>query len=652
MGSKFSRALRPHVTTAAASPIAPTQHPDIDGTNADENCQEASPHLPRTFGRDDINIAASSTTPTLTTRRDSAPASPAAIAVSSTVMEQLPERAAAFNLFLAEHRLMSIQYADTDPDAPTTIAPPTAPTRSPILFEDLDVQCIICCEQLPKHSDPKHAKEVIRPCICSSTFCAPCIKNMFITACKDTTRMPPRCCTQIQLRYAKPYLTHEETGEFKAKYEEWLTPKPFYCPVPTCSAFIPERLLPIQTRAKGKRADSGIGTPTSKSFACPTCDAGICGDCRQVAHPNSLCNVSEFGVDAETTELLKSWGYKQCPKCGHGLKRMWGCNHMECRCGAHFCYVCLGKLDDCDGGCADEEDYSDDDGEDEGLDDAEENALPPAENTSLDPANIPATGESPSTDPLLPVTPTQPIPRPRNLDAGGHNYWEESNIDFGDEPTGDIQNRSWNCTHNFSTYQMPLAKALAEDPSTAEMECVKCWCTIHAEIIPPVNAKKNENAKVVPATGRLRRGGRGRYLTPRGLFRADATIGTAPHLTTTLASALSQSVPDRQSWPMEDVRYSASDRVVDTYGNVIETTEVGLRRRASDGEIMRNSIENGLGDEVTTTSRTSSSNVFPSATPAKFSFAYECSCGLLLCASCKDDVMAVQDIKQGEDSEE
>jgi hypothetical protein len=130
---------------------------------------------------------------------------------------------------------------------------------------------------------------------------------------------------QIQPHHARPHLTREEFLEFKSKYEEWLTPNPFYCPVPTCSAFIPERLLPEKAiKKKGKRVDSGFGTPTSKTIACPTCEVDICPDCRQVAHPNGLCNISEFGIDAETTELLKSWGYKKCPKCGHGLKRMYG----------------------------------------------------------------------------------------------------------------------------------------------------------------------------------------------------------------------------------------------------------------------------------------------------------------------------------------
>ncbi|CAN9250266.1 unnamed protein product [Alternaria alternata] len=243
-------------------------------------------------------------------------------------MEQIYRISAELRLAQAERDLMSIEYAGTDIDPPPAVAmvPPSPAPPAPV--QETEVQCIVCCTQLPIPKDVKHTKEVIKPCIeCGSAYCGSCIKRMFTECCKDTTRMPPRCCVQIQPHHAKPHLTREEFAEFRSKYEEWLTPNPFYCPIPTCSAFIPERLLPEEvTKRKGRRTDSGIGTPTSKSIACPTCETGICPDCRQVAHPNSLCNISEFGIDAETTELLKSWGYKKCPKCGHGLKRMFGCN--------------------------------------------------------------------------------------------------------------------------------------------------------------------------------------------------------------------------------------------------------------------------------------------------------------------------------------
>jgi len=45
--------------------------------------------------------------------------------------------------------------------------------------------------------------------------------------------------------------------------------------------------------------------------------------------------------------LLKNWakqvGAKQCKKCKFWVQKNDGCNHMTCRCGYEFCYVCGGK---------------------------------------------------------------------------------------------------------------------------------------------------------------------------------------------------------------------------------------------------------------------------------------------------------------------
>ena len=29
-----------------------------------------------------------------------------------------------------------------------------------------------------------------------------------------------------------------------------------------------------------------------------------------------------------------------CPKCRHGIQKSEGCDHMRCRCGAEFCFIC------------------------------------------------------------------------------------------------------------------------------------------------------------------------------------------------------------------------------------------------------------------------------------------------------------------------
>jgi hypothetical protein len=628
MGSKLSRVVRVHLKADAS--VAPTtSSPDYHNINSANGQlrQDPAPQLPEpvcnlkwsptlthSLARDDINVhVATPTASTTSQRRHSA---------SNTRDRQ--ELLNSFEQFLAERRIMDIDYEGT------SVQQPSHPNPAPAPVEPVP-QCIICCVDLPKYGD----KESIKPCrSCHSDYCTSCVRNMFIDACRDNSRMPPRCCAQINIHHAKPYLSADEAALFRSKYEEWCTPNPTYCPVPICSAFIPDRLLPQHIRIKSKqRVDSGVGTPKSASFACPTCDTDICADCRQQAHPGSMCSTHELGLDAETAELLKMWGYKRCPRCGHGVKRMYGCPHMECRCGAHFCWQCLENINECDGGCHndDDEEYSDGEPDEEFADDTTQVVIREGPRETADT-----------------TTPPQPTSRPRNLDGGGHRYWENADLDFGEEPQGSGDEPVWDCEHNFHTYSIPLATALTSQ--SIEMECAKCWTIIHPTIYTPKVPGANKE-KVIPAIStrarisgvrgyRGRGRGRGRYATPRGLFRANATIGTAPHLTTTI---LSQSQPARDATPMEDVQFS--ERITDTYGTVITTTPTQPFRRAS-----LESPETVLRHRVHQHTKTSS--IFDS-TPPTFSLANECAyCYVLVCDKCKNDTLELEEATEREEAEQ
>ncbi|KAF2114412.1 hypothetical protein BDV96DRAFT_494567, partial [Lophiotrema nucula] len=282
------------------------------------------------------------------------------------------------------------------------------------------IQCIVCCEEYPKTDEHKI---IIYPCRpCGSAFCGNCLTKMFTDATEKTSKMPPRCCGQLQLHVARPFLTKEQAAAFRTKYDEWSTQNPFYCPVPTCSVFIPNRLLPRMTKKLDAKPaiDSVIGTPESPLIDCPSCKTSICTQCRQLAHPSVLCSKLEFGqIDEATAELLKGWGYKRCPKCGNGVRRMFGCNHMECLCGAHWCWVCQLPRDECDGGCYEDED---------------------AEGESIESRGV-VSAEGPGAP--------QPPRRERNLDAGSRVHWEDAGLNFGDEPSDEIQDRAWECRHYF-----------------------------------------------------------------------------------------------------------------------------------------------------------------------------------------------------------
>ncbi|KAH7402285.1 hypothetical protein DE146DRAFT_692591 [Phaeosphaeria sp. MPI-PUGE-AT-0046c] len=605
MGSKISKALRPHVKTDAAAAPAVSDNHDI---NEITSRQEST--LP--------------STPSISSLRNDG-------AATRYVQVRLDN----FEQFLVERQMMAIDIEEPNPftyPAPCPIAQPTPPVP----------QCLFCCKDLPKDA----TEVVLTPCrLCRSPCCTACVKNMFVEACRDATRMPPRCCVPFNIHTAKPYLSQEDVALFRVKYEEWCTTNPIYCPVPTCSAFIPDRLLPQHFREKrDSRVDSGIGTPTPDLFTCPTCEAGICIGCQQQAHPGSMCTAEEFGIDTDTAALLKAWGYKRCPKCGHGVKRMFGCCHMECRCGANFCWGCLNMINECEGCRGEDDEDVDDESDSDPVSNGENTATPT--NSASEHCISATTDEDATANVDQSEASPQPIRRITNLDGGGSRYWARSSFDFGEEPSGDGSEAAWSCNHNFMPYTVPFETALG--PQTANMECVKCWDTIHPSIETTQASAKNK-VKPSPRAGTngvqrrqtARRGrpfgsGRGAYMPPRGLQRGNATIGTAPHLSTTIPPE-SPTPTRRQVSPMDSMQ--VSERDTDPYDNVTTTPSLQIAQPAScHPPTSVHDPRKALKEKSTSVFATS---------PPPSSLAHECRyCYALVCRPCKDAIAAAQDAKQ------
>lgn len=57
--------------------------------------------------------------------------------------------------------------------------------------------------------------------------------------------------------------------------------------------------------------------------------------------------VSDLKSDAEYAATVIAVGAKQCPGCGIGVQRDFGCVHMACPNGHQFCYTCLGVWGTC-----------------------------------------------------------------------------------------------------------------------------------------------------------------------------------------------------------------------------------------------------------------------------------------------------------------
>jgi hypothetical protein len=189
------------------------------------------------------------------------------------------------------------------------------------------------------------------------------LKDWFIEACKNESRMPPKCsCSAIPLSSVSNLLNNAEIELYKAKYEEWATPNRLYCPVPTCSTFIPQRIYVKVRQGPGASSNNPRGADTlpvgsmltikndnpkkdiRPHAACPTCGVSICTKCKSLSH---IEECSETDLDPVLEEQLKKWKIKRCPKCRAGVRRMYGCSHIECRCGAHFCWECMLPINQC-----------------------------------------------------------------------------------------------------------------------------------------------------------------------------------------------------------------------------------------------------------------------------------------------------------------
>ena len=163
--------------------------------------------------------------------------------------------------------------------------------------EDGRTVCFICASTIKKD-------RFRRPCRkCKEHWCYECIRNLFTTAIKDSERMPARCCQNvIHHSVATDVLDPKALATYKLRYEEFCTPKPFYCPVPTCSTFIPPRRL--------------ISADHHKRLPCPSCAARLCTKCRQTAHSGHQCSTAEDAI----LVIIRTLKYKPCPKCGTGGK--------------------------------------------------------------------------------------------------------------------------------------------------------------------------------------------------------------------------------------------------------------------------------------------------------------------------------------------
>ncbi|KAL8229499.1 hypothetical protein R6Q57_014399 [Mikania cordata] len=182
---------------------------------------------------------------------------------------------------------------------------------------------------------------------CSHEFCRSCLVEQFESAIKNPVNsFPLRCAHEgcgalILVVDLKSLLLNDKIDElFRASLGSFIggsRGKYRFCPSPDCPSVY-------------QVASDGIG----RAFACGACGVETCTQCHLEYHPFLSCEkYREFKIDPDVS--FKEWikgkegEARQCPVCMFTIEKVDGCNHIECRCGVHICWVCLDSFDSSDG---------------------------------------------------------------------------------------------------------------------------------------------------------------------------------------------------------------------------------------------------------------------------------------------------------------
>ena len=90
--------------------------------------------------------------------------------------------------------------------------------------------------------------------------------------------------------------------------------------------------------------------PGEHNFLCPLCNKNYCLNCKAEWHRGMTCQEYKDSRDVKKLDdkffqFVKGAKFKMCPRCKYWVEKNQGCNHMKCRCGADFCYLCGDFMD-------------------------------------------------------------------------------------------------------------------------------------------------------------------------------------------------------------------------------------------------------------------------------------------------------------------
>ncbi|KAK5202317.1 hypothetical protein LTR41_011938, partial [Exophiala xenobiotica] len=217
--------------------------------------------------------------------------------------------------------------------------------KSPLLNPNPRFSCTACMEDM--------TLDDLLNIDCGCRYCQRCLNAAFEAGCANMASFPPKCCGKpLRISVWGGMLQPFIVIRYKQIEAEFTENRPLYCAHARCSAFLPEN---------DHLAGDELGV-------CFTCQTLTCKRCRRPMEEHQGVWDAERRVcpkEDDNVAALYALGaerrWKQCPRCMIMVERTEGCNHMDCICGAEFCYRCGQLFDeddvcDCDLGSSQEDD--------------------------------------------------------------------------------------------------------------------------------------------------------------------------------------------------------------------------------------------------------------------------------------------------------
>ncbi|KAF2808675.1 uncharacterized protein BDZ99DRAFT_418026 [Mytilinidion resinicola] len=184
--------------------------------------------------------------------------------------------------------------------------------------------CVVC-------GDDEKEDAPLRKTSCGEHWmCDVCLEQVFDLAIRDESKYHPRCCdaqfSVLLIDDFEDYLPFELAFDYRVKEREYSiqSRSRTYCGNKTCGHFI--------------HPDSYKQDPADSAL-CDACNALTCIKCMTLIDYEGphTCAISDAEVKFQ--EAVKEHKYQRCT-CKYVIELSEACNHITCKCGREFCYIC------------------------------------------------------------------------------------------------------------------------------------------------------------------------------------------------------------------------------------------------------------------------------------------------------------------------